>query len=204
MLAWLSVWSEMQTCICPSWCHCHSLSLALVKSRLVLCFWYWLTQVVPEKGPLNGCVCVCCIAYTFLIIYEKIHQFLLSVKRDAHERKLFPSFLTHHVLHTVPSRLCELWACSVAEFFSVIFKCSILFCWCRWYMYCWRREFASSSVPQRTLPLARRYLFLLVKTIANSTSNLEFSPVDVLLWIYFTTENVVPLYSHVSSDVNNV
>jgi len=26
------------------------------------------------------------IAYTFLIIYEKIHQFLLSVKRDAHEK----------------------------------------------------------------------------------------------------------------------
>ena len=35
------------------------LSLASVKSRLVLPFWYWSTQVVPEKGPLNGCVCVC-------------------------------------------------------------------------------------------------------------------------------------------------
>ena len=21
--------------------------------------WYQLTRVVPEKGPLNGCVCVC-------------------------------------------------------------------------------------------------------------------------------------------------
>jgi len=29
-----------------------------VKSRLVLLFWYWLTRVVPEKGPLNGRVCV--------------------------------------------------------------------------------------------------------------------------------------------------
>ena len=59
VLAWLSVWSEMQTCIWPSWCHCHSLSLAPVKSRLVLPFWYWLTQVVPDKGTLNGCVCMC-------------------------------------------------------------------------------------------------------------------------------------------------
>ena len=50
MLAWLSVWSEVQTCIWPSWCLCHSLSLASVKSRLVLPFWYWLTWVVPEKG----------------------------------------------------------------------------------------------------------------------------------------------------------
>ena len=53
MLEWLSVWSEVQPCIWPSWCHCHSLSLASVKSRLVLPFWYWLTWVVPDKGPLN-------------------------------------------------------------------------------------------------------------------------------------------------------
>ena len=58
MLAWLSAWSEVQTCIWSSWCHCHWLSLASVKSRLVLPFWYRLTWVFPEKGPLNGCVCV--------------------------------------------------------------------------------------------------------------------------------------------------
>jgi len=51
-------WSELLTCICPSWCHCHSLSLASIKSRLVLPFWYQLTWVVPEKGLSNGCVCV--------------------------------------------------------------------------------------------------------------------------------------------------
>ena len=49
VLAWLSVWSEVQTCIWPSWCHCHSLSLASVKSRSVLPFWYRLTWV---------CVCL--------------------------------------------------------------------------------------------------------------------------------------------------
>ena len=48
VLAWLSVWSKVQTCILPSWCHCHSLSLVSVKSRLVLPFWYRLTRVVPE------------------------------------------------------------------------------------------------------------------------------------------------------------
>jgi len=37
------------------------LSLAPVKSRLVLPFWYRLTQVVLEKRPLNGCCKVCCI-----------------------------------------------------------------------------------------------------------------------------------------------
>ena len=58
VLAWLSVWSEVQTCIRPSWCHWHSLSLASVKSRLVLPFCYRLTRVVPDNGPLIVCVCV--------------------------------------------------------------------------------------------------------------------------------------------------
>jgi len=49
VLAWLSVWNAVQTC--------HSLSLAIVKSRLVLPFWYQLTRVLPDKGPLHGYVC---------------------------------------------------------------------------------------------------------------------------------------------------
>ena len=57
VLAWLSVWSEVLICIWLSWCHCYSPSLASVKSILVLPFWYWLTCIVPEKRPLNGCVC---------------------------------------------------------------------------------------------------------------------------------------------------
>ena len=59
VLAWLSVWSVVQTCIWLSWYHCNWLSLASVKSRLVLPFWYRPTRVVLEKGPLNWCVCVC-------------------------------------------------------------------------------------------------------------------------------------------------
>jgi len=50
----------------PSWCHCHSLSLASVKSRLVLPFWYRPTVVVLEKGPLNGCV---------LLTYKNTHHY---------------------------------------------------------------------------------------------------------------------------------
>ena len=67
VLAWLAVWSEVQTCIRPNWCHCHSLSLASVISRLVLPFWYQLTRVVPDKGPLNGCVCVVCDVGCYVI-----------------------------------------------------------------------------------------------------------------------------------------
>jgi len=54
VLAWLSVWSEMQTCPADA-----TATLVSVKSRLFLPFWYQLTRVVPDKGPLNVCVCVC-------------------------------------------------------------------------------------------------------------------------------------------------
>ena len=78
VLAWLSVWSEVQTFIWPSWCHCHSLSLASVKSRLVLPFWYRLTWVVTEKGPLNGCVCLCvrsCDLNQWILVYLWFQNF---------------------------------------------------------------------------------------------------------------------------------
>jgi len=46
-----------------------------VKSRLLLPFWYRLTRVVPDKGPLNMCVCVyvgaradvVCLTYVYML-----------------------------------------------------------------------------------------------------------------------------------------
>ena len=66
VLAWISVWSKVQTCIWSSWCHCHLLSLASVKSWLVLPFWYRLTRVVRKRAVKPVCVCVyvcVCISY---------------------------------------------------------------------------------------------------------------------------------------------
>ena len=82
VLAWLSVWSKVQTCIWPSWCHCHSLSLASVKSRLVLPFWY---RVVPDKGLFNGCVCV--------YIHKRYILSLLSLSRPILHSIALPKFL---------------------------------------------------------------------------------------------------------------
>ena len=74
VLAWLSDWSEVQTCIWPSGCHCYSLSHASVKSRLVLPFWCRLTRVVPDRGPLNGYVCVCeCVRACVFVYITKTH-----------------------------------------------------------------------------------------------------------------------------------
>jgi len=59
VLAWLSLWSEVQICISPSWCHCHSLSPAPVNPD-----WFYqngsafLVQACPGcpgKRLLNKC-----------------------------------------------------------------------------------------------------------------------------------------------------
>ena len=93
VLVWLSVLSKVQTCIWPSWCHCHSLSHASVKSRLVLPFWYRLTWVVPEKGPLNGCVCVCVpIVYQCTGCSVKMNEITCVVS-------MLNILVTYHVTH---------------------------------------------------------------------------------------------------------
>ena len=96
VLAWLSAWSEVPTCIRPSWCHCHSLSLASVKSRLVLPFSYRLTWVVPEKGLLNVCVCVCVwIVYypdasicAFIILLLSVFRLQKVSPTTSHKRQI--------------------------------------------------------------------------------------------------------------------
>ena len=58
MLAWLSVWSEVHSCIWPSWCHHHSVSLASVKFQIGFIFVVPAHRLVLDEGPLNSCVCV--------------------------------------------------------------------------------------------------------------------------------------------------
>ena len=93
VLAWLSVWIEVHTCIWPRWCHCHSLSPASVKSRLVFPFWYWLTRVVPEKGPLNGCACVCLVSpktrSNWVVVFSRRVQRFVSIKGPLNGSRLF-------------------------------------------------------------------------------------------------------------------
>jgi len=115
VLEWLSVWSEVQTCIWPSWCHCHSLSVASVKSTLVLPFWYRLTWVVPDKGLLNVCMCACCLCqitsaapYGIMVKFQKVvilKQFHYNVTHDA---AICRSLFTR-ILKLANDRKCDDW-----------------------------------------------------------------------------------------------
>jgi len=98
VLAWLSAWSEVQTCIWSSGCHCHSLCLASVKSSLVLPFWYWPTRVVLDKGPLNGWVCV---GNTFGGGTIKITNFISEWHPNPHHSSI--SITVHHLIQAVLS-----------------------------------------------------------------------------------------------------
>ena len=37
-------------------------------SKIQISFCYRLTRVIPEKGPLNGCVCVC-VSLTLGVVF---------------------------------------------------------------------------------------------------------------------------------------
>jgi len=66
MLTWLSVWSKVQTCTWPSWCHCHSLSLASVKSRLVFTFLVLAHPGSPgQRAVKRVCVWLWCFITDF-------------------------------------------------------------------------------------------------------------------------------------------
>jgi len=74
VLAWLSIWSEVQTCIWPSWCHCHSLSLDPVKSRLVFIFLVPAYLGSPGKMAVKRvCVCVCVFLADVFVVWFYIY-----------------------------------------------------------------------------------------------------------------------------------
>jgi len=58
------------------------------KFRLVLPFWYRLTWVVPDKGLLNGCVCVYFVL-CWLLANKLVHVLSLLVVRLNRLNKLW-------------------------------------------------------------------------------------------------------------------
>jgi len=75
VLAWLSVWSEVQICIWPSWCHCHSLSLAPAKSRFGFTFLVPADPGSPRQRAVKRlCVCVCGWVRACVISAEGYHD----------------------------------------------------------------------------------------------------------------------------------
>ena len=62
VLAWLSVWNEVQTCIWPSWCHCHSLFTVSCCGKIQIGFPFLVSAHPgsPGQRAVNRvCVCVC-------------------------------------------------------------------------------------------------------------------------------------------------
>ena len=65
VLAWLPVWSEMQACIWPSWCHRHSMSLCFSKIQIGFTFLVPAHLGSPGKRAAKRmCVCVCVVGHT--------------------------------------------------------------------------------------------------------------------------------------------
>ena len=43
------------------------------KIQIGFTFWFRLTQVVPDKGPLNGCMCVWLDSLVFSLVFPFYH-----------------------------------------------------------------------------------------------------------------------------------
>jgi len=58
MLAWLSVWSEVQMiCILSCCCHCHPVISCFIKIQIGLTFLMPAYELSWKKRPWNGSVC---------------------------------------------------------------------------------------------------------------------------------------------------
>ena len=52
--------------------------LSKIQTGTVVPFWYWLAWVVTDKGPLNGCVCVCvwiALKYALVLVGDHMDLF---------------------------------------------------------------------------------------------------------------------------------
>jgi len=77
VLAWLSVWSEVQTCILRSWCHCHSLSCF---SKIQIGFTFLVPAHLGSPGQRAvKWVCVCdpttrAASHAFSLLVYRLHR----------------------------------------------------------------------------------------------------------------------------------
>ena len=83
---------------------------ASVKSRLVLPLWYRLTQVVPDKGPLNVCVCVCQLYDSWMCSFQ------LVTGRPDHNRWQQSNHTASYTLsRTIPNTATMQWLQAVSQ-----------------------------------------------------------------------------------------
>ena len=104
-------------------------SLASVKSRLVLPFWYRPTRVVLDKGPLNGCVCACACVCVRVCVCS-----ILAKKQSSNFRKNEITHLKFKILpmaHQMPCYNKCSYSCACAlHTLSVIAAVHETRCYC--------------------------------------------------------------------------
>jgi len=100
VLAWLSVWSEVQTCIWPSWCHCHFVS-CFSKIKIGFTFLVAAHPGSPgQRAVKRLCVCMC---------HSAVARLTVQIRRC----NILRSFSRYSVSHC-PSE-AEVWVRSASE-----------------------------------------------------------------------------------------
>jgi len=93
VLAWLFVWSEVQTCIWPSWCRCHSLS-CFSKIHIGFTFLVPAHPGSPGQRSIER-VCVCVLYHLLYCVTVKYTALLQMPQYCTYYcRRLFECFKT--------------------------------------------------------------------------------------------------------------
>jgi len=112
------------TCIWPSWCHCHSLSLASVKSRLVYLSGTGLQGSPGQRAVKRLCVCtsslfclgleLCpnCWAYFITLIQVECNVITstFALKSEFHPRQIPQKIDPFHDDISIPIQYKEPWS----------------------------------------------------------------------------------------------
>jgi len=133
VLAWLSVWSEVQTCIWLSWCHCHSLSRF---SRIQIGFTFLVpahTGSPGKRAVKQVCVYVCYLLNIVIVPHCQMTVNLLSFSDWVvfyYPRESFREGLCNHrYIVLVGSTIVAVFKTNVSVNFNSYFVTKSSFAW---------------------------------------------------------------------------
>ena len=133
VLAWLSVWSEVQTCLWPSWCHCHSLSLASCFSKIRIGFTFLIPAHPGSPGQMAiKWVCECLQPFSGTIIswVQSLQPTLqLGLWADADNMWHRFAFATRARVGCCTTRHCLLARSMLNMYLTSLTQCTLV-AWC--------------------------------------------------------------------------
>jgi len=111
VLAWLSVWSEVQMiCIWSSWCHCHPIISCFIKIQIGLTFLVPAYRGCPWKEAIKWAYVLAVEGVLSVTVIIKQWYFSLLLNESRDDYQLWTKYWTFSILTDYVLRLPPRWA----------------------------------------------------------------------------------------------